>query len=195
MNYCVYGASSAAIAKSYINPTEELGQKLAAHGHNIVFGAGASGLMGAVARGVHRGGGKITGVAPTFFKVDGVLYDHCDEMIYTETMRERKKIMEESSDGFIVTPGGPGTLDEFFEILTLKQLGRHTKPIVLFNIHGYFDPLQRQLESGVDKLFISPPALKLFAVFDNADKLISYLENYKEEPVDPARLKYLNLDR
>lgn len=195
MNYCVYGASSAAIAKSYINPTEELGQKLAAHGHNIVFGGGANGLMGAVARGVHRGGGKVTGVAPTFFKVDGVLYDRCDEMIYTETMRERKKILEESSDGFIVTPGGPGTLDEFFEILTLKQLGRHTKPIAIFNIHGYFDPLQKQLESAVDKLFLAPAALKLFAVFDNPDKLIAYLENYEAQPVEPAHLKYLNLDR
>ena len=114
MNICVYGASSSTIAKSYINPTEELGEKMAKRGHNLVYGAGALGLMGAAARGVLRGGGKIIGVAPAFFKVDGVLFDECDEMIYTDTMRERKGIMEEKSDAFIMTPGGLGTYDEFF---------------------------------------------------------------------------------
>ena len=113
MNICVYGASSSTIAKSYINPTEELGEKMAKRGHNLVYGAGALGLMGAAARGVLRGGGKIIGVAPAFFKVDGVLFDDCDEMIYTDTMRERKGIMEEKSDAFIMTPGGLGTYDEY----------------------------------------------------------------------------------
>ena len=102
--------------------------------------------------------------------------------------------MEESSDGFIVTPGGPGTLDEFFEIFTLKQLGLHTKPIVFFNIHGYYDPLLQQLESAVDKQFLAPDALKLFAVFDNPDKLLSYLESYEESSISPFQMKYLTTD-
>ncbi len=177
MNICVYGASSSTIAKSYINPTEELGEKMAKRGHNLVYGAGALGLMGAAARGVLRGGGKIIGVAPAFFKVDGVLFDECDEMIYTDTMRERKGIMEEKSDAFIMTPGGLGTYDEFFEILTLKQLGRHAKPIAVFNINGYFDPLRAVLENAVNKQFMTPQSLRLCEFFDRPERLLDYLEN------------------
>ena len=114
MKFCVYGASSDAIDSSYIEAGEKLGEGLALRGHGVVFGGGAAGMMGAVARGVYSGGGELIGVAPTFFNVDGVLYEHCTDFVYTETMCERKQIMEEYSDGFIVTPGGIGTYDEFF---------------------------------------------------------------------------------
>lgn len=180
MNICVYGASSSSIAKSYINPTEELGEKMAKRGHSLVYGAGALGLMGAAARGVLKGGGKIIGVVPAFFKVDGVLFDDCTEIIFTDTMRERKGIMEEKSDAFIMTPGGLGTYDEFFEILTLKQLGKHTKPIAVFNINGYFDPLRTVLENAVNKQFMAPQSLRLCEFFDRPDRLLDYLEGYSD---------------
>ena len=122
MNVCLYGASSTQIADSYITATEKLGEALAAAGHSLVYGAGGSGLMGAVARGMTRGNGTIIGVVPSFFKVDGILYDGCTEVVFTDTMRERKQIMEERSDAFVVAPGGIGTYEEFFEIYTLKQL-------------------------------------------------------------------------
>jgi len=98
MNVCVYGASSTQIDTAYITATEALGEALAKAGHGLVYGAGGAGLMGAVARGMTRGGGNIVGVVPSFLKVDGILYEHCDEMVYTETMRQRKQIMDERSD-------------------------------------------------------------------------------------------------
>ena len=177
MNICLYGASSSSIAKAYINPTEALGEKMADRGHTLVFGGGTAGLMGAAARGAYSHGGKIIGVVPSFLNVDGILFNNCDELIFTETMRERKQLMEEKSDAFVMTPGGLGTFDEFFEILTLKQLGRHSKPIAVFNINGYFDSLIAQLNNAVYKQFMTPEALELCLFTDNADKLINYLED------------------
>ena len=182
MNICLYGASSSAIAKSYINPTEELGAKIAERGHTLIYGGGAEGLMGAAARGAYSQGGKIIGIVPSFLNVDGILFDNCDEMIFTETMRERKQLLEEKSDAFIVTPGGVGTFDEFFEILTLKQLGRHSKPLAVFNINGYFDSLIEQLKNAVRKQFMNPESFELCFFTDNADKLINYLEYAVSEP-------------
>ena len=182
MNICLYGASSNAIARSYINPTEELGAKIAERGHTLIYGGGAAGLMGAAARGAYSQGGKIIGIVPSFLNVDGILFDNCDEMIFTETMRERKQLLEEKSDAFIVTPGGVGTFDEFFEILTLKQLGRHSKPIAVFNINGYFDSLIEQLKNAVHKQFMNPESFELCFFTDNADKLINYIEYAANEP-------------
>lgn len=182
MNICLYGASSNAIAKSYINPTEELGAKIAERGHTLIYGGGAAGLMGAAARGVYSRGGKIIGIVPSFLNVDGILFDKCDEMIFTETMRERKQLMEERADAFIMTPGGVGTFDEFFEILTLKQLGRHSKPIAAFNINGYFNSLIEQLNNAVHKQFMNPEAFELCMFTDNADKLINYIEQSVSKP-------------
>lgn len=177
MNICLYGASSSAIAKSYINPTEALGAKIADRGHTLIYGGGAAGLMGAAARGVYSRGGKIIGVVPSFLNVDGILFDKCDELIFTETMRQRKQLMEQRADAFVMTPGGLGTFDEFFEILTLKQLGRHSKPIAVFNINGYFDSLIEQLKNAVQKQFMTPEALELCLFTDNEDKLLNYLED------------------
>lgn len=177
MNVCIYGASSDTIAKCYINPVEELGRKLAAHGHSLVFGGGKNGLMGAAARGFKSCGGRVVGVAPEFFRPDGVLFEGCDDFVYTSTMRERKEIMENRSDAFIVTPGGPGTLDEFFEIFTLRQLGRHNKPVAVFNVHGYYNELYAQLEKAVNRQFMKSETLKSCPFFDSADRLIAYLES------------------
>ena len=121
MNICIYGASSNEIDNIYIKYTEHLGQVMGKRGHNLVFGGGAKGLMGAAARGVVKGGGNVIGIAPSFFNVDGVLFEECSEFIYTDTMRERKLAMEEKSDAFIATPGGIGTFDELFEIKTVGK--------------------------------------------------------------------------
>ena len=100
MNICIYGASSDAIDPVYLSRVENLGETLAKRGHGLVFGAGAKGVMGAAARGFRKAGGPIKGVAPTFFNVDGVLFEHCTEFVPTETMRERKQIMESGDLGF-----------------------------------------------------------------------------------------------
>ena len=178
MNICVYGASSNAIDKKYIEVTEELGRRMAERGHNLVFGGGAGGLMGAVVRGVYEKGGYIVGVAPTFFNVDGILFENCNEMIRTETMRQRKQIMEDNADAFIVAPGGIGTFEEFFEILTLKQLGRHCKAIVIYDMNGYYDTMEKMIEEAIEKNFMKQSCRELYFFSENADEIIEYLENY-----------------
>lgn len=181
MNICLYGASSTELDKSFITATEQLGEKMGLKGHNLVYGGGANGLMGAAARGVRKGGGKVIGVAPSFFQVDGVLFEDCAEFIYTETMRERKQIMEQRAEAFVMVPGGIGTFDEFFEIITLKQLGQHNKPVAIFNINGYYDSLVAMLENAVKYKFMTDSSRDLAPVFEDAESLIKYLEEYKAE--------------
>lgn len=192
MKICIYGASSNIIDNVYIEGGEALGKKLAARGHGIVYGGGAEGMMGAVARGVTKGGGEIIGIAPSFFKVDGVLYDKCTKFLYTDTMRERKKMMEDLSDGFLVTPGGIGTYDEFFEILTLRQLCKHLKPIAIFDINGYFKPLIALLENTISERFMPDTNRKLYFYSDNPNAIIDYLENYSAEITDIKELKNIS---
>ncbi|MBQ7288929.1 MAG: TIGR00730 family Rossman fold protein [Clostridia bacterium] len=178
MNICVYGAASNKIDRKYIEETEYLGEAMAKRGDTLVFGGGAGGVMGATARGMTRGGGKIIGVAPTFF-VDGVLYQECTEFHSTETMRQRKQIMEDNADGFIVAPGGIGTFEEFFEILTLKQLNRHEKPIVILNVGGYYDKLLAFLDYVAAEQFMSESCKELYHTVETADEALDYLEHYQ----------------
>ena len=188
MRICIYGASSTLIDPKYIEETELLGEVLASEGHGLVFGGGTEGLMGAAARGFSRKGGEIIGIAPTFFQnVDGILYDQCTEFIYTETMRERKQLMEEKSDAFIVTPGGIGTFEEFFEILTLKQLGRHAKPILIYNVMGYFDSMKAMMEDAIEKKFMKDTCRELYTFVDTPEAVIDYLQKYT---VPSAETKY-----
>lgn len=180
MRICVYGAASNEIDKSFLEAGENLGREMAKRSHELVFGGGKNGLMGAAARGINEKGGHIIGIAPEFFNVDGALFEKCDEMIYTKTMRERKMLMEEKSDAFIVTPGGIGTFEEFFEILTLRSLDRHKKPIAIFNTNGYYDALLSFLENGVKENFLREDNLRLFFVSENESEILSYLENYSD---------------
>ncbi|MBQ8526469.1 MAG: TIGR00730 family Rossman fold protein [Clostridia bacterium] len=189
MNICVYGASSDSIDKIYHDTAYSLGAAIAKNGHTLVYGGGGNGVMGAAARGASDNNGSIIGVAPTFFTVDGVLYDKCTEFVYTETMRERKQILEDRSDAFIVAPGGIGTFDEFFEILTLKQLERHNKPIAIYNVNGYYDHMLRMLELTAENNFMKPKSLELFRCFTVDTKMLDYIENYNEKPMDIRELK------
>ena len=183
MNICLYGSSSNAIDKKFITDTQKLGEMMAKRGHGLVYGGGAHGLMGAAARGVYSCGGKIVGVSPRFFETDGVLYENCSEFIYTVTMRERKQIMEDRSDAFIVVPGGIGTFDEFFEILTLKQLGRHSKAIAIYNIDGYYNELNAMVENAISKNFMKDTCRKLYKYFTNPEEMLDYIENYEGEDI------------
>ena len=189
MQICVYGASSNTIEESYLQAGEALGLAMAARGHGLVFGGGQKGMMGAAARGMTAGGGEIIGVAPRFFDVEGVLYQACTEFVFTETMRERKAIMEERADAFIMTPGGIGTFEEFFEILTLRQLGRHSKPIAVLNTRGYYEPLRQMLEQAIAQGFMRPECRGLCAFLEEPAELLEYLENDKGLAVDPSKLR------
>ena len=185
MKICIYGAASPTIDRFYIQKVEELGKILAERGHSLVFGGGGNGLMGAAARGFRDGKGKIVGVIPKFFDEEGVeaICDFCDDLIFTENMRERKQIMEDNSDAFIVVPGGIGTYEEFFEILTLKQLCRHNKPIAIYNLLNYYDELNATMEKAMDKNFIKRSCSGLYELTDDVDRIISYIER----PADDSR--------
>lgn len=177
MNICVYGAASTKIDKSYIDAVEELGLSMAKQGDSLVFGAGGNGLMGAAARGVKEGGGKITGVIPYFFRDEEIeeIYGECDELIFTETMRERKAKMEELADAFIIVPGGIGTFEEFFEILTLKQLGRHDKPIAIYNVNGFYDNIEKLMYDAMNEKFIRSNCRMLYMIFSDIDEMFAYV--------------------
>ena len=177
------------IASEFTEAGHELGLKLAKNGHNLVFGGGDSGMMGAVARGFHDGGGHITSIAPSFFDVDGILYQLCDDYIFTDTMRQRKQKMEDMSEAFIVTPGGIGTFEEFFEIFTLRQLKRLDKPIAILNVNGYYDPLLEMLLHTADCSFMSHDNLKLYYVSDDIDKVIDYVEHPAATDFDIKKLR------
>lgn len=198
MNICVFGASSSVIDQSYIDQVEDFGSEMAARGHGLIYGAGASGLMGAAARGVYGGGGKIVGVVPDFFEdenmgVDGAIFTDCSELIKTDSMRERKRIMEDRADAFVIVPGGIGTFEEFFEIFTLKQLERHNKAIAIFNINGYYDDMLNMLDKAVEKKFLYSACQNLYKVFDNGSEILDYIENYKPVKLNVFELR--NIER
>ncbi|MCR5088353.1 MAG: TIGR00730 family Rossman fold protein [Oscillospiraceae bacterium] len=162
MNLCLFGASSRNLDAEYYRQAAALGKLLAENGHTLVFGGGAEGLMGACATGVLNVGGRVIGIAPRFFDEPGILLPGCTEMIITETMAERKEKMLAMSEGFLVLPGGIGTMDEFFEVITLRQLGRLRGRIVLLDTLGFYRKLTDFLRSMADHDFMSESCLQLF---------------------------------
>lgn len=194
MNICVFGASSSIIDASYIDEIERLGESIAERGHSLIYGAGASGLMGAAARGAYKKGGEIVGVVPDFFRdedmgVDGMIFKNCTELITTESMRERKFIMEERADAFAVVPGGIGTFEEFFEVFTLKQLERHNKAIAVLNVNGYYDSMLHMLETATQHRFMRAACSRLFEVFTDGEEMLDYIENYKPVEINVFDMK------
>lgn len=191
MTICVYGAASNQINKKYIDDVENMAENFGKAGHCLVFGAGAQGLMGAAARGFKKAGAKITGVIPTFFKEASIeaIYDECDELIFTETMRERKAAMEERADAFVIVPGGIGTFEEFFEILTLKQLGRHNKKIAIYNIDGYYNSMESLMENAISQGFIEKECREIYKIADSFEELSKYLEEKENGSFNVSDLK------
>ena len=191
MKITVYGSASSLIDDVYKKAGKELGNKMVERGCELVFGGGANGMMGAVAEGVDEKNGYLLGVVPSFFKEANaeVSYSHCSKYIYTDTMRERKRQMEENGEAFIITPGGIGTLDEFFEILTLKQLGRHNKAIVIYNINGFYDELDRMMTKSIEEEFITDDCKELYTVFTDADEILDYVLSYDPTDIDISKVK------
>ena len=189
MKICIYCASSSNMSVEYMLAAKQLGALIAGGGHTLVFGGGASGLMGACAEGAAASGGEIIGIAPRFFDEPGILYPGCTRFIYTETMRQRKQLMEEESDAFIVLPGGIGTFEEFFETLTLKQLGRHAKPMAMLNTLGYYEPLMALLRSTAEAKAMSENCLGLFALCDTPAKALEHVLKAEEVTGSIRRLE------
>lgn len=170
MKVCIYGSASQTLEEKYYTETEKLGRLLGAKGHTLVFGGGRHGMMGAAVRGFMAEGAETIAVVPTFFS-DDVIQDGCTKYVRHETMRERKAYFEENSDVFIVTPGGIGTFEEFFEVLTLCSLGRMDKRIVIFNQDGYYSKLLGFMKDAADAGFIAEKVAGLYTVYDTAEEV------------------------
>ena len=181
---CVYGASSTSLHPKYYDFAYQVGAELAKAGAGMIFGGGDKGLMGAAARGVHDNGGYLTGVIPVRLHQPGVAYPHCDELIVTQTMHERKSVMEERGSGFIVLPGGNGTLEELLEAMTLKQLKYHDHPIVILNQDHFYEPLLEMFDRCVRRGFTHMVFANLYRLAYTPKEAVqlSLIEDVQELP-------------
>lgn len=155
-----------------------LGQSLAKLKIGLVYGGANIGLMGAVANGVLNNGGEVIGVLPHFLRTKEIAHENLTELILVETMHERKTKMNELCDGVIALPGGFGTLEELFEMLTWAQLGLHKKPIAILNINGFYDTLFILIQTMVDKGFLKKTNQEMLIACNNIDDIITCMNNY-----------------
>ncbi len=175
---CVFCASSESIDEVYRETAFDLGRRVGTLGIDLVYGGAAIGLMGCVARGVHENNGRVVGVLPEIFKKKDIEYSEADELIITKNMRERKGVMDDRSDAFIVLPGGIGTLEEAMEILSMKQLKLTAKPLVFINTNQFFTSLLSHLQEMVDLKFAKAETMELFAIRPEAESALDYILNY-----------------
>jgi hypothetical protein len=175
---CVFCSSSDGIEPAYFAVAEELGARLAKDSLELVYGGASVGLMGALARSVHRHGGRVVGVLPEALQTKEIAYPDADEFIVTRDLRERKAIMETRAGAFIALPGGFGTLEETVEMLTLKQLGLHNKAIVFLNALGFWDPLLELFEHMYRTRFAKPEYRGLYEVAETVDQAVNAIANY-----------------
>lgn len=170
--------------KAFEEQAYELGKTLASLGIDVVYGGAKVGLMGTVANGALENGGNVVGVLPKFLVEKEIAHDSLTKLILVDTMHERKIRMHELSDGIIALPGGFGTLEEFFEMLTWAQLGLHKKPVALLNVNGFYDPLITMIQSMVDKGFLKEVYQRLIIWSDNIGDLLEGMENHEGPSVD-----------
>ncbi|MGH7029202.1 MAG: TIGR00730 family Rossman fold protein [Stellaceae bacterium] len=172
---CVYCGSSGAVAEPYRRAASELGARLAEAGVDIVFGGGRVGLMGLLADAALAKGGRVTGIIPARLRDAELAHAGVSELVVVASMHERKRLMAERAGGFAVLPGGIGTLDEMFEMLSWKQLGLHDKPIFLIDVEGYWAKLRALLEHIVERGFAGPQTGRLLRVVPSVAALIAAL--------------------
>ena len=179
---CVFSSSSDAVPPRYVEAASALGALLARQGINLIYGGGKVGLMGAVARAVHANGGTVVGVIPHYLRKKEVVYEQADELIVTKDLRERKAIMESRADAFVALPGGFGTLEEILEVLTLKQLETHTKPVVFLNTDRFFEPLLAMFERLYHEQFTKPDYRAHYHVAAVPSEVFAHFDNYQPPP-------------
>jgi uncharacterized protein (TIGR00730 family) len=179
---CVFCGSSFGTDPAFRDAARAIGAGIAKMGYLLVFGGGGLGLMGDVARAALEGGSQIQGIMPAFLQALEPEVSPQEKLIVTPHMQERKNLMLEMSDAFIVLPGGLGTFDEFFEVVTEAQLGVHSKPIIVVNVNGYYDALDAMLHATVKAGFAKEKTLKLYYLADGADAALKILEGALDAP-------------
>ncbi len=172
----------------YMETAYALGAILAEKKIDVVYGGGRIGLMGAVAEGALQAGGKVTGVIPTFMQTKEIAHEGVTNLILTETMHERKVKMYELCEGVIVLPGGLGTMDEMFEMLTWGQLGLHQKPVGMINVNGFYDSLKVLVNNMVQEGFLNEYTAQMLQVSESVDELLQLMRNYEA----PSAEKLIN---
>lgn len=180
---CVFCASASGNDLGVVKAANNLGRQLAAHELTLVYGGAKVGLMGSVADGVKAGGGRVIGVLPVFFKEKEIAHDAIDEMIFVNTMAERKMKMLDISDAFVALPGGFGTLDEVTEVLSLVQLGKYTKPMGFLNINNFFGPLLQLFDNMHSLNYIRDIHKELYVSSENSGELIDKLKTFQPPKV------------
>jgi cytokinin riboside 5'-monophosphate phosphoribohydrolase len=181
---CVYCASSDRVDPKYSTVATQVGAEIARRQWALVYGGGKTGLMGAVARGVKSGGGRVVGVIPEFMKVRELEFTEADELISVLTMRERKMLMETRADAFLALPGGWGTLEEILEILTLAHLEVLHKPVIILNQDGFYDDLLRLFDRIVAEKFMHATIRGKYAVARTVAEVFPLLDNWSHQPGD-----------
>jgi uncharacterized protein (TIGR00730 family) len=181
---CVFAGSNSGANVEYAAAARELGRVLAARQLGLVFGGGRVGLMGALADAALSAGSHVIGVMPEALVAKEVAHRGLSELRVVKSMHERKAMMADLADGFVALPGGLGTLEELFEVLTWGQLGLHRKPCGLLNIHGYFDPLLSFLEHSVDEGFVKRENRSMLLVSDSPNELLDSMAAYKAPVVE-----------
>lgn len=171
----VYCSSSQHVAPAYIDAAADLGRAIANENWRLVYGGNDCGCMGALANGARAAGGHVIGITPRLLVEKGIADEKCHELIVTDTMRDRKALLESRGDAFIAFPGGLGTLEEIFEILVGRTLGYHDKPIVLLNFAGFYDPLIAMIEHGIEHHFIRDKSRGHFHISSTVADSIAYL--------------------
>lgn len=175
---CVYCGSSDKVPAIYLDAARQVGKEIIERGLCLVYGAGSTGMMGAVANTVLNAGGEVIGVIPQVFNIPQLLHIHLTQLDVVPDMHARKARFAELADAFIVLPGGYGTLDEFFEILTWAQIGLHGKPIGLLNTQGYFDELLAWVDRAANDGFIYPEHRQLFVCNEDPQTLLDLLDEH-----------------
>jgi uncharacterized protein (TIGR00730 family) len=175
---CVYCGSNPGANPAFRTAARALGKQLAERGLGLVYGGASVGVMGAVADGVLENGGHAIGVLPHFFASKEIAHDGLNELIIVNSMHERKARMEQLSDGFIALPGGWGTIEEIFEVLTWSQLGHHQKPCGLLNVESYYDELSRFLENAIQNRFVKEEFRPMMMIEDEPSRLLDRFESY-----------------
>ena len=176
MKICIYGAANEEIKSIYKEEAYKLGKVIGENGHTLIFGGGGFGMMGHTAKGVKEAGGTVIGIAPKYIQNKESRFLECDKFYSPDSLQERKKMFEEISDAFIILPGGIGTLDEFFEVIEEKKLGKFNKKVCLYNINGFFDNVLEMIKLCNRENFLRNDPDKLFNTFTNCEELVSYLE-------------------
>ncbi len=186
MHICIFSSSSDSVDPAFFSLAELFGRRIAARGHVVVYGGTNVGLMGELARSARQAGGRVVGVIPKFIADRGLAFEAADELILTNDMRQRKATMEARADAFVALPGGFGTLEEMLEIITLKQLHQHTKPVVFLSSGGYYDPLIALFEHMYEHHFAKPESRAMYEFTDSVERALNYLESYRPAPL-PAK--------